>query len=196
VAAEFSSTNQTITLDFLVIYSLPQVLNGNFNLTVPQIGNGQVIRPGVGNTVTVPNWTFDNAILAKGFNGGWNIPTSYPPPGNQYVILQIANNPVYGGAYLSASISQTIWFDVAGTYKSSWSSVQRIDGANPGIQVNISIDSDVKYSYTPTIDWATYTCSFQIASAGQHTLTISAYYGGTDIIDRSTAVKGFVLTSG
>ena len=180
----------------MVIYSLPQVLNGNFNVSVRALNDSEVIRPGVGNTITVPNWTFNNAILAKGLNGGWNIPTSYPPPGNQYVILQIANSPVYGGAYLSASISQTIWFDVAGTYKLSWSSVQRINGTNPGIQVNISIDSDLVYYYTPTSGWATYTCSFQIASAGQHTLTISAYYGGSSTIDLATAVKGFVLTSG
>jgi hypothetical protein len=200
VATGFGSA-QTITLDFLVIYSLPQVLNGNFN--VPQISNGQVTRLGANNpdTTTVPNWTFDKAILAKDYNSVWDVPPPYPPPGNQYVILQIANNPVYGGAYLSASILQYIWFDVAGTYKLSWSSVQRLigDGTQKGVQVNISIDSDVVYSYTPTslpAGWATYTCSFQIASAGQHTLTISAYHAGTDIIDRSTAVKGFVLTSG
>jgi hypothetical protein len=201
VAAGFGSTNQTITLDFLVIYYLPQVLNGNFNVSVPALNNSQVIRPGVGNTMTVPNWTFNNAIIAKGYNILWDVPEPYPPPGNQYVILQIANNAVYGGIYLTASISQAIWFDVAGTYKLSWSSVQRLlgDGTKKGVQVNISIDSIVVYSYTPTslpAVWATYTYSFVIASAGQHTLTISAYYGGTDIIDRSTAVKGFVLTSG
>ena len=162
--------------------SLPGVLNGNF--ARPQIApnTGQVIT----STTAVENWNFQNGVLLNN-SSAWNFPIPYPN-GDQSVALRIISNDV---RYQIASISQMITFEV-GTYTLSWYSCRR---QNQTRQVDILIDTNVVFSYTPTTGswWELFTCSFAITTCGQHLLTIRAHDDG-NTGDRATAVQGFSIT--
>jgi hypothetical protein len=163
-------------------FKLPEVLNSNFDNTSILANNTftEIIS-----STTVPNWNFDRGILSNN-SSVWAI-TPYSLPGTYCVALQVAGS----GQFNRGSISQNIKFGI-GTYTLSWYSAPR---QNQRRQVDILIDSDVIYSYTPplgTNEWLLYTCPITITTSNEYTLTIRA--NQVDPIDNTTSVKGFTIT--
>jgi hypothetical protein len=193
VAAEFGSA-QTITLDFLVIYSLEQVLNGNFD-TTPPVPTGTYHRPSDTPVYIIDNWTWTGSGVFILNNSLVTIPFGNGNMGAQCVLFQIYP----GGGSHSASISQDIKL-YAGKYKFNMYLIQR--GANP-VTLNITIGTIYTTTITPssTVLWTSAEAiiqpemlKFDIPTTDTYTLNISAIDPAPNVQDHETAMTGISIT--
>jgi 1-phosphatidylinositol phosphodiesterase len=144
------------------------VANGSFE--TPSVGAG-----GCQYDPTGAIWTFsgDSGIQSNG--SAWAAPTA--PNGTQTAFLQIYN----GGS--NGSMSQTVNFNSAGTYKLTFKSALRASPHNGTISFNVLVDGTVVGTFSPTstTSFTSYaTNPFTLSTAGNHTVAFTAVGNASD----------------
>jgi hypothetical protein len=144
--------------------TIPPALGiANASFETPNVGTG-----GSRYNPTGGGWTFSGSSGIQANGSVWGAPAA--PDGTQTAFLEISNGANNG------SMSQTISFGSPGSYTLSFKAALRGPNNNGTIYFNVLVDGKVVGTFLPTTttSFASFTASFTVTAAGNHTVQFAA----------------------